>query len=146
MTIPFKGGRPWGLPKTGGRQKGTPNKATLTVQEKLDSIGCDPIIELAKLGMNEKFPEEFRRRCFSDLASYICPKPKPTDLTTTPERPVINVNTTLDDSDGSVRNDCEPKPTDVTTQEQSEINVDTNLENSGESVEVQDDRQPEPDR
>jgi hypothetical protein len=148
MTIPFKGGRPWGLPKTGGRQKGTPNKATLTVQEKLDSIGCDPIIELAKLGMNEKFTEEFRRRCFSDLASYICPKPKPTDLTTTPERPVINVNTNLENSADSVavRNDCEPKPTGATSQEQSEINVDTNLENSGESVEVQDDRQPEPDR
>src|ERR1700719_3277064 len=81
----FQRGRPWGLPKTGGRQKGTPNKATLTVQEKLDSIGCDSIIELAKLGMNEKFTEEFRRRCFSDLASYICPKPKPADLTTTPE-------------------------------------------------------------
>lgn len=146
MTIPFKGGRPWGLPKTGGRQKGTPNKATLTVQEKLDSIGCDPIVELAKLAMNEKYAEEFRRRCLSDLASYICPKPKPTDLTTTPERPVINVNTTLDDSDDSVRNDCEPKPTGATSQEQSEITVDTNLESSGESVEVQDDRQPEPER
>jgi hypothetical protein len=144
MTIPFKGGRPWGLPKTGGRQKGTPNKATLTVQEKLDSIGCDPIIELAKLGMNEKFTEEFRRRCFSDLASYICPKPKPADLTTTPERPVINVNTNLDNSDDSVRNAREPEPA-VATVHEPEINVQTNLDNSGYQVDVRDNCEPQSD-
>jgi hypothetical protein len=43
MAITGKGGRPSGLPKSGGRQKGTPNGATLTATEKLDAhkyINC----------------------------------------------------------------------------------------------------------
>ena len=33
MTITGNGGRPIGLPKTGGRKKGTPNRATLTLKK-----------------------------------------------------------------------------------------------------------------
>jgi hypothetical protein len=29
--------------KTGGRAKGTPNKTTLAVAERLEAIGCDPL-------------------------------------------------------------------------------------------------------
>jgi hypothetical protein len=145
MTVPFRGGRPSGLPKTGGRRKGTPNKSTLSVEEKLNSIGCDPIVELAKIGMNPKFAPEVRGRILYGLAEFIHSKRKPADAAT-PERPEININTYLENSADSVdvRNDCEPKPTDVTTQEQSEINVDTNLENSGESAAVRDECAPEP--
>ena len=32
------GGRPPGIPRTGGRQKGTPNKITKSVREKLEKI------------------------------------------------------------------------------------------------------------
>ena len=39
MTVNGNGGRPVGLPKTGGRQKGTPNRRTIGIQEKLDLIG-----------------------------------------------------------------------------------------------------------
>lgn len=46
-------GRPPGTPKTGGRQKGTPNKATLEVMEKLEKLGCDPIIGMAHIAMGE---------------------------------------------------------------------------------------------
>ena len=36
--------RPKGLPRTGGRKKGTPNKRTLEVQELIDRTGCtDPL-------------------------------------------------------------------------------------------------------
>jgi hypothetical protein len=142
MTIPFKGGRPAGLPKTGGRQRGTPNKASLSVEEKLNSIGCDPIIELAKIGMNPKFAPDLRGRMLYGLAEFIHPKRKPADAATA-ERPEININTNLENSADSVevRNEREPKPT---TQEQSEINVDTKQEN-GESVEVRDECEPEPD-
>jgi hypothetical protein len=139
MTVPFRGGRPSGLPKTGGRRRGTPNKATLTVQEKLDSIGCDPIVEMGKIGMNPRFAPEVRGRILYGLAEFIHSKRKPADAATL-ERPEININTNLENSADSVevRNHCEPKPTCATTQEQSEINVDTNLENSGESVDVRD--------
>src|SRR5450631_1732858 len=44
-------GRPIGQPKTGGRKKGTPNRATLGLKETLDTIGCDPLLELAKIAM-----------------------------------------------------------------------------------------------
>ena len=33
--------------RRGGRKKGTPNKETRTLQEKLDSLGCDPIEGMA---------------------------------------------------------------------------------------------------
>ena len=35
--------RPEGLPKTGGRVKGAPNRSTLEVQELLARLDCDPI-------------------------------------------------------------------------------------------------------
>jgi hypothetical protein len=101
MAIGLKGGRPIGLPKTGGRQRGTPNKATLTLKEKLDTISCDPLLELAEIAMNEKNPIEIRVRCLSEIALYVYPKRKPVDMSS--DQPaVINVNTTLDpgSSDG----------------------------------------------
>lgn len=80
MAITGSGGRPIGLPKTGGRKKGRPNRATLTLREKLDEIGCDPLIELAKIAMDKKKSDEIRVRCFSEIAAYIYPRPKPIDL------------------------------------------------------------------
>jgi hypothetical protein len=93
--------RPIGLPKTGGRKKGTPNRATLTLIEKLDAMGCDPLLELAKIGMSDKNPMEIRVRCLSEIALYVYPRRKPVDVS--PDQPVvINVNTKLDpgSSDG----------------------------------------------
>jgi hypothetical protein len=108
----FRGGRPVGLPKTGGRQKGTPNRASLSVEEKLNTVGCDPIVEMGKLAMNPKFPPEVRAKILYGLAEFIHPKRKPTDAAIA-ERPEININTNLENSADSVdlRNGCEPKPT-----------------------------------
>lgn len=39
--------------KHGGREKGTPNKATQIVIDKLDEMGCDPIIGMAKIAMGD---------------------------------------------------------------------------------------------
>jgi hypothetical protein len=117
------------------------------VEEKLNCIGCDPIIELGKIGMNPRFAPEVRGRILYGLAEFMHSKRKPADAAP-PERPEININTYLENSADSVevRNDCEPKPTGATTQGLSEINVDTNLQNSGESVEVRDECEPEPHR
>ena len=95
MAIAGKGGRPLGVPKTGGRKKGTPNKATLTVAEKLEALGCDPIEGMARIAMDEKNSPETRGRYYSELAQYLYPKRKPVDLSSD-KSAVINVNTTLD--------------------------------------------------
>ena len=100
MPITVNAGRPVGLPKTGGRKKGTPNRATLVVQEKLEAIGCDPLTELGKIAMDKMTPLEIRERCLTNLLPYIYPKRKPVD--TSYEPTIINVTTTLDqgNSDG----------------------------------------------
>lgn len=46
-------GRKPGTPKTGGRQKGTPNKATKEVIAKLEEMGCDPIEGMARIAMGD---------------------------------------------------------------------------------------------
>jgi hypothetical protein len=95
MAITGNSGRPIGLPKTGGRKKGTPNRATRTLKEKLDTIDCDPVLELTKIAMDEKNSIEIRVRCLIEIAPYVHPKRKPVDLSS--DQPtVINVNTKLD--------------------------------------------------
>lgn len=37
----------------GGRQKGTPNKKTQDVQERLKAMGCDPIVGMARIAMGD---------------------------------------------------------------------------------------------
>jgi len=39
--------------KTGGRQKGAPNKRTRDVSEKLERLGCDVIVGMATIAMNK---------------------------------------------------------------------------------------------
>jgi hypothetical protein len=99
MTIIGKGGRPLGLPKTGGRKKGTQNKATLTVAEKLEALGCDPIEGMARIAMDKKNSPEIRGRYYSELAQYLYPKRKPVDISI--EQPTVtNVITNLDSPRG----------------------------------------------
>jgi hypothetical protein len=47
-------------PKTGGRQAGTPNKRTATIEEKLAALDCDPIEAMARLATNENEPMTLR--------------------------------------------------------------------------------------
>jgi len=97
MTIAGKGGRPSGQLKTGGRKKGTPNKATLIVEEKINAAGCDPLTELAKIAMNHRYAVEVRVRCLCELASYLYPKRKPVDVPNE-QTTVMNAITLLDSS------------------------------------------------
>ena len=62
--------------KTGGRQKGTPNKATQDVVARLAELDCDPIEGMAMLALDPNNPPELRGRMFSELAQYIAPKRK----------------------------------------------------------------------
>jgi hypothetical protein len=100
VSLAGKGGRPIGTPKTGGRQKGTPNRMTLHVADILIRLNCDPIEGLARIAMDEDNPVDVRARCYIELAQYLYPKRKPVDVARD-ERTPINVNVNLDNSDGS---------------------------------------------
>ena len=72
--------RPKGLPKTGGRVRGTPNKATDALAQKLAKLGCDPIEGLAKIALDPETKAELKVRCLSELAQYVYPKRKAMEL------------------------------------------------------------------
>jgi hypothetical protein len=84
------GGRPIGLPKTGGRQRGTPNRATVELREKLAALGCDPAEELVKIAQDSKTPLGFRLHIYSMLMPYVYPKRKQID-DSSEERAKVNV-------------------------------------------------------
>jgi hypothetical protein len=79
MSAPQVGkrGRPLGLPKTGGREKGTPNRDTGAVREKLAALGCDPTEELVKLARDPKTETGTKVSIFSLFMRHTCPIPKP---------------------------------------------------------------------
>ena len=70
--------------KTGGRSKGTPNKATLEVQERLEELGCDPIEGMARIGMEAEQRGEFQLagQMYKELAQYVAPKRRATEIST----------------------------------------------------------------
>src|SRR5436305_2614397 len=74
-----KGGRPPGLPKTGGRVAGTPNRATSALKERLASLDCDPIGELVKIARDAKTDTGTKVNIFSLLLRHTTPIPKPAD-------------------------------------------------------------------
>jgi hypothetical protein len=72
-------GRPPGQPKTGGREKGTPNRATAAVREKLIALDCDPTEELVKLARDPKTETGTKVSILSLLMRHTAPIPKPVD-------------------------------------------------------------------
>ncbi len=62
--------------RRGGRKAGTPNRATLLVQETLARLGCDPFEIMALIAMDEDNPPELRGKMAAELAQYIQPKRK----------------------------------------------------------------------
>ena len=62
--------------KTGGRLKGTPNRRTMEVVERLAAMDCDPIEGMAKIALDPTSPLELRGRMFAELAQYCYPKRK----------------------------------------------------------------------
>ena len=82
----------WGGKRPGaGRPKGSENKATVGVRELLERIGCDPIEGMARVAMNdtealgladgETIPITLRAKMYSELAPYVAPKRRATELT-----------------------------------------------------------------
>ena len=70
-------GRPPGLAKTGGRTRGTPNRSTAALQEKLAALGCDPMAEMVKIAKDPTTETGCKVNIFSTLMRYTVPIPKP---------------------------------------------------------------------
>jgi hypothetical protein len=70
-------GRPPGQSKTGGREKGTPNRDTAALREKLVALGCDPTEELVKIARDPKTETATKVSIFSLLMRHTSPIPKP---------------------------------------------------------------------
>ena len=75
--------------KTGGRTRGTPNKKTLEIQDRLCSIGCDPIQGMADLAMDANNSPELRGRMYAELAQYVAPKRKAVEHSHADEQSII---------------------------------------------------------
>lgn len=69
--------------KTGGRTRGTPNKRTQDVMEKLEQLGCDPIEGMARIARQaeEEGDKVLAARMYTELAPYIAPKRKAIEQT-----------------------------------------------------------------
>jgi len=67
--------------KTGGRQKGTPNKRTQEALEILAELDCDPIEGMARIAKDEANSPELRGRMLAELAGYAYPKRKAVEVT-----------------------------------------------------------------
>ena len=71
-----------GKPKTGGREKGTPNKKK---QELIDRIeekypNYDPLLSLVAIGNDPETPLELKVTCHKEVAKYIHPQRKAVDI------------------------------------------------------------------
>lgn len=92
-----KRGRPPGLPKTGGRTRGTPNKSTLLMHAKLAEFGCDPVQELLSIARNPDTSEAVKVSIYSGFMrfSYATPKPITCDEEPLPEQRQLTVEEAL---------------------------------------------------
>ncbi len=62
--------------RRGGRCKGTPNRKTQAVIDRLDALGCDPIEGMAKIAMDEKVEMSIWAQMYKELAQYVASKRK----------------------------------------------------------------------
>ncbi len=67
--------------KAGGRKKGTPNKRSTELADKLAALNCDPITAMAKIAMDETVELRIRAQLFKELAAYCYPKRKAVEHT-----------------------------------------------------------------
>jgi hypothetical protein len=87
-------GKPKGLPKTGGRKKGTPNKNSLSVKSSLDAKGIDLIHEI----ITRIFELTDKGQQVSELKAllpYVYPRLKETDfIPDQAEEPTLDLDET----------------------------------------------------
>jgi len=67
-------GRPKGYPKTGGRQKGTPNKATAARAAEIAASGLTPLDFMLKVMRDENELPDVRLDAAKAAAPYVHPR------------------------------------------------------------------------
>lgn len=69
--------------KTGGRVKGTPNKKTQDVIDRLKELNCDPIEGMAKIALQALNDDDLALagNMYKELAQYVAPKRKAVEHT-----------------------------------------------------------------
>ena len=67
--------------RRGGRAKGTPNRQTQLVRDRLAELKCDPVQGLVKIATDPSNTPELRAKVYADLLAFSAPKPKAIELT-----------------------------------------------------------------
>jgi hypothetical protein len=80
-----------------GRPKGSRNKQTLAVTDRLEELGCDPIEGMARIAMDEKADPSLRAQMFKELAQYIAPKRKAVEMKTEAELSLVDLIRSIDE-------------------------------------------------
>ena len=62
--------RPKGIPKTGGRKPGTPNRINASAIALMDQFGFDPLKGMMVIAVDKEVELAIRARMFSELAKY----------------------------------------------------------------------------
>lgn len=78
------------MARHGGRQKGTPNRKTLSLIEKCEEYGIDVFEEMLKALQQEPEPKE-RFNMAKEIAQYIYPKRKAIEHSTDQEKGFVMV-------------------------------------------------------
>ena len=73
--------RPPGLPKTGGRRKGVPNKATAQREAKIAESGLTPLDYMLGLMRDAELATDVRLEAAKSAAPYVHPKLSQVDAT-----------------------------------------------------------------
>jgi hypothetical protein len=77
--------------KSGGRRAGSPNRRTIELKELLKSKypDWDPILQLAAVAQNTEVKLDLRIQCAKEVAPYLYPKRKSTEISSTVQEPVF---------------------------------------------------------
>lgn len=77
----FKPGVP--RPANAGRKKGTPNKVTVDLLERMQEVAAKrgvenfhPVVAMAEIALDPEWPMEIRSRMYSESSKYVAPQRK----------------------------------------------------------------------
>ncbi len=79
-----------------GRPKGSKNKHTLAVIDRLEVLGCDPIEGMAKIAMDEGADPSLRAQMYKELAQYIAPKRKAAEMQAEGQLSLVDIIQSID--------------------------------------------------
>jgi hypothetical protein len=79
-----------------GRPKGSRNKQTLAVADRLEALGCDPIEGMAMIAMDEGADLSLRGQMYKELAQYIAPKRKAVEMQTESQISLVDIIQSID--------------------------------------------------